>query len=745
MALGISNIAALALAKRLKNRKLPSVDVFAKDDETARGLEAIKEHLRMYEGDSNNPRERFVTMQELQDAGLLTVEVKNKFAFISQVQGVDVKQAAGTSTGSVRTTKIINNNVTGASTLEGLSDTNVAGVSARKFLRFSGTAWTDFDLYGSENAWTAAQQFQKPLVFRDQSSGPSAQGGLGYLWTKDDTPNSLYFTDDAGTEIPIISGGVVAFDLVNDLSPQLGANLDLNSFDVTGTGDMYFTGTVDLFHTAAEADDHAFEIDCDAAGFGDVKAMEIDYITGAIATGDDESVFLVNIDETLATGGHISASTVLATEGAADKITGFQAGVGVGVVEQQAGTFSDADSVLNKAVDVLAAVSSGGAGNISMWVADNDSITIGDAAMFEELEFLIDTGASGNGIAATWEYSDGVGSWVEFHPVDGTNGFKHTGVVIWNDADVPTWAVGTGSEYLIRITRTRNSLSTTPIVDTIEKSAVSLFGWDLNADIIVNNITANGGTNAQWNSAYGWGDHSTAGYLTSALQNIVEDTTPDLGGDLQSGGFNIDMADSDYIYFGSAVGGDASLYSDGTDMHIQMASGADLRIRHVAEYMIFAEANAAVTLYYNGNASLATQDYATLGNTSAAHVRDHGNTARDVGFNVLPTFNFNASDTLEASHCGHSTGKDNTSAYTLTGPASSDIDFPVGGVCTIMNLGSSGTYALADTATCTMYIVDGNAGTVTDIAGGATVAVGGIVSLYRYSTTAIYLWGSGLA
>jgi hypothetical protein len=94
---------------------------------------------------------------------------------------------------------------------------------------------------------------------------------------------------------------------------------------------------------------------------------------------------------------------------------------------------------------------------------------------------------------------------------------------------------------------------------------------------ITGSVTATGGNSTQWNTAYGWGDHSTAGYLTSFtetndlstavtwanvpdanitqssvtqhqaalsitesqisdlgtyLENVVEDTTPQLGGDL---------------------------------------------------------------------------------------------------------------------------------------------------------------------------------------------------------------------
>ena len=35
-------------------------------------------------------------------------------------------------------------------------------------------------------------------------------------------------------------------DLVSDTSPQLGANLDLNDYDIIGTGDINITGTIAL-------------------------------------------------------------------------------------------------------------------------------------------------------------------------------------------------------------------------------------------------------------------------------------------------------------------------------------------------------------------------------------------------------------------------------------------------------------------------------------------------------------------
>ncbi|KKM60215.1 hypothetical protein LCGC14_1544100, partial [marine sediment metagenome] len=42
-----------------------------------------------------------------------------------------------------------------------------------------------------------------------------------------------------------------------------------------------------------------------------------------------------------------------------------------------------------------------------------------------------------------------------------------------------------------------------------------------------------------WNTAFGWGDHSTAGYVTSAMQNFIDDLTPQAGGHISMGAYKI--------------------------------------------------------------------------------------------------------------------------------------------------------------------------------------------------------------
>ncbi len=248
-------------------------------------------------------------------------------------------------------------------------------------------------------------------------------------------------------------------------------------------------GSVLIEHTASEADEHALAIIADAAGFGDMKAIDIGYITGAIGAGEDEGVILVNIDESEATGGQVIALVVVTTTEGSEKVVAVATGVGVDPIAHNSGAFVNMDSLLVKAVDERAALISGGAGNVSVFVADNDTMTIGDADQWAETEFIVDTGASGAGIKPVWEYSTGVGTWAAFTPTDGTNAFKNTGLVLWDPTDLAGWVVGTGSEFLIRITRTRNTLATTPILDLVQIADPVAYGWNKDGDLTIKGFT----------------------------------------------------------------------------------------------------------------------------------------------------------------------------------------------------------------------------------------------------------------
>ena len=288
----------------------------------------------------------------------------------------------------------------------------------------------------------------------------------------------------------VVPSGTPQAVIFDPLTGELGEA----QITMSGSGNMAAIITIDMDHTALENDDHALEIDVDADGFGDVKALDIVYTTGAIIAGEDEEAILINIDQSASIGGHVVALEVLSTTTGSADIDALECGVGCGPILHQSGTFGDADAVLVLAVDQTVALSGGGVGNISVFLLDNDTMTIRDSAKYAEMEFILDTGASGSGIAPTYEFSDGSGptTFAPFSPGDGTNGMRNTGAIIWELTDIPSWTVADSGDFEIRITRTRNSLTTTPIVDMVQIAATTVFSWDKDGDLIVNSIVAAG-------------------------------------------------------------------------------------------------------------------------------------------------------------------------------------------------------------------------------------------------------------
>lgn len=172
----VSSVAATALAKRLKNRRLPGVDrTEVAEPELQRSLDAIREHLHMYEGDASAPRERFITIQELEDTGLIRTQIKNKFAAITEVGGVAVTPPAsaptaggGGSGGS--------GGPGGVDKLVDLLDTSTLSAVNGNFLTYSGGIWHNFDLYNSNavitGRWThnADLNMKAAINFIDSTS-----------------------------------------------------------------------------------------------------------------------------------------------------------------------------------------------------------------------------------------------------------------------------------------------------------------------------------------------------------------------------------------------------------------------------------------------------------------------------------------------------------------------------------------------------------------------------------------------
>jgi hypothetical protein len=259
-------------------------------------------------------------------------------------------------------------------------------------------------------------------------------------------------------------------------------------------GDITITGIHQINHTAIIADDHAVEIDCDAAGFGDVKAIDIDYITGSLVTGEDEAVILINIDEFATTGGDINGLEVLATDALSGGavIHAVKAGALVAPIQQDSGTFANPTTGTNDttSTDVAAMIDGSEGTSTTIFVADNDYILIGAAAPFTEIEFDIETPAGSPGIQPTFGYSTaGSHTFTTFSPVDGTNGFKNNGVIAWDAADLTSHGVNTDtSTYDIKITRTHASNGNVSLFFA-KTAATVVYSWSKDGDVSVKNVT----------------------------------------------------------------------------------------------------------------------------------------------------------------------------------------------------------------------------------------------------------------
>lgn len=101
-----------------------------------------------------------------------------------------------------------------------------------------------------------------------------------------------------------------------------------------------------------------------------------------------------------------------------------------------------------------------------------------------------------------------------------------------------------GSDFTTEFTAIKNAFATAaPAASPTFTGTVNAVTVTASGTVSAATVTASGnvtGANlniANWDTAYGWGDHGVQGYITS----LVEDTTPQLGGTLDANSQDIDM------------------------------------------------------------------------------------------------------------------------------------------------------------------------------------------------------------
>lgn len=100
---------------------------------------------------------------------------------------------------------------------------------------------------------TLAKKIEGSLKVKEQSAADGSEATYGQIWVKDDTPNSLQFTDDAGTDTPLT--GITTSYLSISPAEWTTSNPDtddiaLNITSLTQTAGVSLRAPVQLPHGA---------------------------------------------------------------------------------------------------------------------------------------------------------------------------------------------------------------------------------------------------------------------------------------------------------------------------------------------------------------------------------------------------------------------------------------------------------------------------------------------------------------
>jgi len=485
--------------------------------------------------------------------------------------------------------------------------------------------------------------------------GGSGGGGSTQFTGLLDTPAN--FTSSAGLVVKVNSaasslefGGI---DIVTDTSPQLGGNLDLNSKNITGTGDIDLQGTIDAN--------------------GSIQGSSIKRIGGT------SSQFL-KADGSVDSNAYITSLEDDGTPVLGGSLTLDQHDINIQVK-------NDSGSSITAGTPVYIAAYH--AGSSKPLIAPANASSTSTMPAFGIVENTIADGAEGlvaimgivAGIDTTSPISFSANDIVYVKAGGGLTNVKPTGVSeqIQNLGKVTKVHNSNGRILLLGAGRSNDIPNSGTFNGNVQAASFIKSGGTssefLKADGSVDTSTyatsSDISNSSNWNTAYGWGDHGVAGYLTSvsnidttnfnataivtaaetigsndndttlptsaavkeyvtsalgggSLNNMTEDSTPQLGGDLDLNGFEINGSgitrpilrqDGNDVILNS-TGGELFLRGGDADLSYQVeiattyAKFADNRFQILASETVLNQSGASVDFRVEGdnNANLLFAD-----------------------------------------------------------------------------------------------------------------------------------------
>lgn len=124
--------------------------------------------------------------------------------------------------------------------------------------------------------------------------------------------------------------------------------------------------------------------------------------------------------------------------------------------------------------------------NQTIFVANDDAVLIGDTGTFDEIQFVLSSEATKDVKPSFW-YWNTSDVWIQFFPIDNTDGFRQDGAVSYDSGDFTNWK-STGDPdaggavcdagYWIKIQRERVSSPGTVTVTTMKFLDPTQYEWD---------------------------------------------------------------------------------------------------------------------------------------------------------------------------------------------------------------------------------------------------------------------------
>ena len=342
----------------------------------------------------------------------------------------------------------------------------------------------------------------------------------------------------------ISGGGGGGGDVVDDTTPQLGGNLDVNSRNIIGTGNVALTGSgtfTSIIKTGGTSSQFL-----KADGSSDSNSYQQILSEGAFANGDKTKLDGIEASADVTDATNVTAAgalmdsevTNLSQVKAFDSSDYATAAQGTKADSAQQppseGAFVNGDKTKLDGIEASADVTDATNVNAAGAVMNSDTSTA-------SMSFVVDEDSMSSNSATKVPTQQSVKAYVDANAggdvADDTSP-QLGGVLDINSNNI----IGTGN---IALTGSGTFMS----------------------------VIKSGGTSSQFLKADGSVDSST--YLTSALANVVEDTTPQLGGALDAQSNNINSVGS------LGVGGGATFEKSLIVNNAGVGTSADFQVKEI--------------------------------------------------------------------------------------------------------------------------------------------------------------------